>query len=157
MLQVWSNGEINYTIKDIHSKVTVVWEYQTASGSDAHYSLMRGSKANLIVRQGKEEGYKPVLYIEPVTNDTAFEKVLEQQFAKISARFPGVGLYKTAKGWSVKLPERLAEGHEAHFGRVMENFLDYLKNKNMPAWEVPNMLAKYYTTTKALETALKNK
>jgi hypothetical protein len=39
----------------------------------------------------------------------------------------------------------------------MENFIDYLKNKSMPAWEVPNMLAKYYTTTKALETALKNK
>jgi len=32
-----------------------------------------------------------------------------------------------------------------------------LKNKNMPAWEVPNMLAKYYTTTKALEIALKHK
>jgi hypothetical protein len=39
----------------------------------------------------------------------------------------------------------------------MEKFLSYLKNKNMPAWEVPNMLAKYYTTTKALELSLKNK
>jgi hypothetical protein len=27
----------------------------------------------------------------------------------------------------------------------------------MPSWEVPNMLAKYYTTTKALEIALTNK
>jgi hypothetical protein len=35
----------------------------------------------------------------------------------------------------------------------MEKFLEYLKNKNMPAWEVPNMLTKYYTTTKALEVA----
>ena len=26
----------------------------------------------------------------------------------------------------------------------------------MPAWEVPGMLAKYYTTTKALEMAKKN-
>lgn len=51
------------------------------------------------------------------------------------------------------MPERLIEGHEAHFASVMEKFLDYLKNKNMPAWEVPNMLAKYYTTTKALELA----
>lgn len=155
-LKVWSNGEISYKIKGVHAKVSVVWEYQTASGTDTHYSLIRGTKANLVIRQGKEEGYKPVLYIEPVTNDAAFEKTVNQAFAKISAKFSGVGLYKTAKGWSVKLPERLAEGHEAHFGRVMENFLDYLKNKNIPAWEVPNMLAKYYTTTKALETALKN-
>jgi hypothetical protein len=40
---------------------------------------------------------------------------------------------------------------------VTNNFLEYLKNKNMPAWEVPNMLTKYYTTTRALEVALNNK
>jgi predicted dehydrogenase len=157
LLNIWSNGEINYTIKGVHAKVTVVWSYQTVSGSDTHYSLMRGTKANLVIRQGKEENYKPVLYIEPVTNDPSIEKTLTEQFKKISAKYPGVELYKTMKGWSVKLPEKLAEGHEAHFGRVTNNFLEYLKNKNMPAWEVPNMLAKYYTTTKALEVALKNK
>ena len=157
LLKVWSNGEINYTIKDVHAKVTVVWSYQTESGSDTHYSIMRGTKANLVIRQGKEENFKPVLYIEPIKNDTGFQRIVEQQFSKISTKFPGVELYKTPKGWSVKLPEKLAEGHESHFARVTNNFLEYLKNKNMPAWEVPNMLAKYYTTTKALETALKNK
>jgi len=30
-----------------------------------------------------------------------------------------------------------------------------LQKGNMPAWEIPNMLAKYYTTTKALELAIK--
>ena len=75
----------------------------------------------------------------------------------LSAKFSGVELYKIGKGWSVKLPENLVEGHEAHFARVTNNFLEYLKNKNMPAWEVPDMLAKYYTTTKALATAQKKK
>ncbi len=51
------------------------------------------------------------------------------------------------------IPEKYKEGHEAHFARVTEKFLDYLKNGNMPDWEVPNMLAKYYTTTKGLELA----
>ena len=157
LLKVWSNGEINYTIKGVHAKVTVVWKYQTESGNDAHYSIMRGTKADLVIRQGKEENYKPVLYIEPVTNDPSFEKTLTEQFKKISAKYSGVELYKIGKGWSVKLPEKLAEGHESHFARVTSNFLEYLKNRNMPAWEVPNMLAKYYTTTQALETALKNK
>jgi hypothetical protein len=118
---------------------------------------MRGTKANLVIRQGKEENFQPVLYLEPVTSDTAYGNSLTGAFKKISSKFPGVELYKTAKGWSVKLPEQLKEGHEAHFARVTENFLQYLKNKNMPAWEVPNMLAKYYTTTRALEVALKNK
>ena len=117
---------------------------------------MRGTKANLVIRQGKEENYKPVLYIEPLKNDTGYQSTVAHHFKKISAKFPGVALYKTMKGWSVKLPENLLEGHEAHFARVTRNFLEYLKNKNMPAWEVPNMLAKYYTTTKGLEIALKN-
>jgi len=157
LLKVWSNGEINYTIKGVRAKVTVVWSYQTESGSDTHYSILRGTKANLAIRQGKEENFKPVLYIEPIKNDAAFQAIVEQQFSKISTKFPGVELYKLATGWSIKLPEKLAEGHESHFARVTNNFLEYLKNKNMPAWEVPNMLAKYYTTTKSLEIALKKK
>ncbi len=80
LLKIWSNGEINYTIKGIHAKVNVVWNYQTESGSDTHYSIMRGTKANLVIRQGKEENFKPVLYIEPIKNDAAFQTIVEQQF-----------------------------------------------------------------------------
>src|SRR5688572_11501984 len=158
LLQVYCNGEINYQLKGVHAKTSVIWNYKAPDGTgDTHYSIMRGTKANLVIRQGKEENYKPVLYIEPIKNDTAFRASIEEHFKKISTKFPGVELYKTANGWSVKLPEKLVEGHESHFARVTDNFLKYLKNKNMPAWEVPNMLAKYYTTTKALEIALKKK
>ena len=155
LLQIYCNGEINYNIRGVHAKTSVIWNYQAPEGAgDTHYSIMRGTKANLVIRQGKEENFKPVLYIEPIKNDTGYQSTVAQHFKKISAKFPGVELYKTVNGWSVKLPEKLVEGHEAHFGRVTGNFLEYLKNKNMPAWEVPNMLAKYYTTTKALELAL---
>lgn len=156
-LAIYSNGEIDYTIRGVHAKVVVQWNYTNEAGGDTHYSLMRGSKADLVVRQGKEENFKPVLYIEPANNDTTFRTVVTEHFKKISAKFPGVELNPTAKGWSVKVTQTLAEGHEAHFSRVTNNFLAYLKNKNIPAWEVPNMLAKYYTTTKALEVSLKSK
>src|SRR6188474_789095 len=89
LLKVWSNGEINYTIKGVHAKVTVVWSYQTESGSDTHYSIMRGTKANLVIRQGKEENFKPLLYIEAAKNDTAFQTTVEQNFSTISTKFPG--------------------------------------------------------------------
>jgi len=152
-LAIYSNGEIDYNIRGVRAKVIVKWDYTSEAGGDTHYSIMRGTRANLIIRQGKEENYKPVLYIEQLESDKNYN--IEDEFKKISAKYPGVELYKTSKGWSVKLPEKLAEGHESHFTRVTNNFLEYLKNKNMPAWEVPNMLSKYYTTTKALETALK--
>jgi len=156
MLNVFSNGVINYNIRGVHAKTSVIWNYKAPEGTgDTHYSIMRGTKANLVIRQGKEENYQPVLYIEPITNDAAYETTLMEAFKKISSKFNGVELYKTTNGWSVKLPEQLKEGHEAHFARVTQQFLNYLKNKNMPAWEIPNMLAKYYTTTKGLELALK--
>jgi predicted dehydrogenase len=156
-LAIFSNGEINYTIRDIHAKVQVQWDYTNEAGGDTHYSILRGTNTNLVIRQGKNENFKPALYIEPINNSPAFEKTLNRHFSKISSKFPGVELLKTPEGWIVKFPETLAKGHESHFADVTTHFLEYLKNKNMPAWEIPNMLAKYYTTTKGLEKALKNK
>ena len=46
---------------------------------------------------------------------------------------------------------RLRSGFEACL--VAEKFLEYLKKGSLPEWEVPNMIAKYYTTTKGLEVA----
>jgi len=36
---------------------------------------------------------------------------------------------------------------------VTERYLRFLRDGKLPDWEVPNMIAKYYTTTKALEMA----
>jgi hypothetical protein len=113
---------------------------------------MRGTKARLVIRQGDAEKYKPTLYIEPV--DKNFNPT--EAFKKIQAKYPGVELVKAATGWQVVPGDNYKEGHEEHFGRVTQNMLQYLKNNNMPAWEVPNMLAKYYLTTSALQLAEKN-
>ena len=155
LLQVYCNGEINYSLKGVHAKTSVIWNYKAPEGTgDTHYSIMRGTKANLVIRQGKEENYQPTLYVEPLAPDQ--NQDVTEVSKKIQATFPGVEFVKVKSGWKVVIPENLKEGHEAHFARVTEQFLSYLKNNDMPAWEVPNMLAKYYTTTKALEVALKN-
>lgn len=154
VLQVYCNGEINYKIRGVHAKVSVRWAYKAPEGAgDTHYSIMRGTKANLIIRQGAEQQFKPTLYVEPLSKDPGYEKVLLEKMKTIQSNYPGVDVKKMNKGWEVTVPEKYKEGHEAHFTRVTEKFLEYLKNKNMPEWEVPNMLAKYYTTTKALELA----
>ncbi len=157
ILNIFCNGEINYTLKGVHAKTVVTWNYKAPEGTgDTHNSIMRGTKANLIIRQGKEEGYKPVLYIEPILNEPTFETILLENFKKISSRFKGVELVKSSAGWSIKIPNEYKEDHEAHFGRVTKNFLQYLKDNKLPSWEVPNMLAKYYTTIQGLEMAKKN-
>lgn len=167
ILKVSSNGEINYEIRGIHAKTSVTWNYKAPEGTgDTHYSIMRGTKVNLIIKQGAEEQYKPTLYIEPVSTDTTYHKILLAQMQTIQSKYPGVELKKitalvrpgrSVHSWQIIIPEKYSEGHEAHFARVTEKFLEYLKNNNIPEWEVPGMISKYYTTTKALEIALKNK
>lgn len=157
-LKVYSNGEINYQIKDVHAKVVVKWNYKAPEGTgDTHYSIMRGTKANLIIRQGAAEAYKPTLYIQPANSEATYRSMLIKAFATIQSKYPGIELKELNNSWQVIIPEKYNEGHEAHFAKVAQQFLAYVKNKNMPAWEVPNMLAKYYVTTRALELALNTK
>ncbi|TZF81544.1 oxidoreductase [Pedobacter sp. BS3] len=156
VLNVYANGEMNYTIKGVHAKVSVTWNFEAPENAgDLHYSIMRGSKANLIIRQGKEQQYKPVLYIEPINGiNSNYEQVLQNNFQEMQKTYPGIAYKKSAKGWEVVIPDSYKVGHEAHFAEVTKRFLQYLRESKLPEWEVPNMLAKYYTTTQALEKAM---
>lgn len=154
-LGVYSNGEINYQIKGVNAKVSVIWNFEAPAGAgDTHFSIMKGSKANLIIRQGKEESYRPVLYIEPINKDDKnFESDLKRALAKVQQKYPGIDVERNGDIWTVVVPDKYHNGHEAHFGQVAEKYLEYLQNGNMPDWEVPNMITKYYITTRALEMA----
>ena len=72
------------------------------------------------------------------------------------ASSPGVGA--EMKGGEIKLviPDALRVGHEAHFAQVTARFLGYLRDRSrLPAWERPNMLAKYTVTTLGTEMSRK--
>jgi predicted dehydrogenase len=158
ILKVFSNGEINYQLKGIHSKVSVTWGYQAPEGSgDTHNSIMRGTVANLVIRQASDQK-RPVLFIEPLQAiSTNYERSVLEKLKVLQQKYPGVELKNVSNGWEVIIPEKYNEGHEAHFARVTEKFLGFLKAGKLPDWEVPNMLTKYYITTGALEMARSGK
>jgi predicted dehydrogenase len=156
VLKVSSNGEVNYQLRGVNAKTSVIWNYESKDGSgDTHYSIMRGTKANLVIRQGPEEQYKVTLYIDALKPDKTYEQTVPEAFKTLEEKYPGITLEKNKAGWVVIIPDKYKEGHEAHFGRVTEKFIEYLTKGTIPAWEVPNMLTKYYTTTQALELSRK--
>ena len=58
-------GKSIIPLKGIHAKTSVIWNYEAPEGTgDTHYSIMRGTKCNLIIQQGEKERYKPTIYIE---------------------------------------------------------------------------------------------
>lgn len=155
-LQVYCNGEMVYQLRDVFARVKVEWRYQAPEGTgDTHYSIIRGSLADLEIRQGAGEAFRPVLYILPHQHDTAYLEGMEAAFVRLEKEYPGIRLEKSQDHYRVHIPDLYQVGHEAHFGQVTEAFLSYLKRGALPAWEVPNMIAKYYTTTAAFELAKK--
>jgi hypothetical protein len=82
---------------------------------------------------------------------------LEKKVAALQSKYPGVAMADDGEKLRVTFPDKYRDGHEAHFGQVATRFFEYLRDpKRMPAWEKPNMLAKYYTTTKGLEISSRN-
>lgn len=152
----YSNGEMIYRIKGVCAKISVIWNYAAPEGTgDTHFSIMRGTKANLAIRQGEAENYQPVLYIEATETGSDLDQALPAAFSGIiDKKYPGVSFEAVEAGkWRVQIPDKYKVGHEAHFAQVTEKYLGFLVDGKLPEWEVPNMLAKYYTTTTAMRMA----
>ncbi|HEY4330303.1 MAG TPA: putative oxidoreductase C-terminal domain-containing protein [Phycisphaerae bacterium] len=167
VLQVYSNGQFEYTLRGVHTKVSVVWNFASAPGAgDSHYSVMRGTQATLTIKQGQMQSFKPVLYVENMRGDDgAFEAALKNAVKELEAKYPGIGVRPqnaaeaggrpggVSGAWAITVPASYDVGHEAHFSQVTNNFLAYLKSGQMPAWEVPGMITKYATLMKAYEVS----
>lgn len=160
-LKIYCNGSILYKIKGKVAKTSVIWDFEAPKGAgDTHYSIMRGTTSDLIIKQGAEENYKPQLYVKRKENSNKAN--FENQLNNVL----GVGLGKKYPGLTLKpiddftsaviIPDKYKIGHEAHFEQVTKNFLKYFESGTMPNWEVPNMIVKYYTTTEALKKVEKN-
>lgn len=153
-LSVFANGSLTYTIRGHHAKVAVLWNYVAPEGTgDTHFSIMRGSKANLVILQGAAQNYVPTLYIEPL--ETLEEGTLAATFTELENKYPGIGFEKEDQRWKVTIPDALREGHEAHFAAVTRRFIDFYKNQQIPEWEITNMKTKYYLTTSGFTMAHK--
>ena len=157
-LPVYANGEMIYTLKNIHVKVVVKWNFQAPEGgSDTHFSVMRGTKSEIIIKQDKEQNYRPEIFVKiiDVNDKENIVSVLREKVKDLSNTYPGLEIEDTGKEWHIFIPDDFRIGHEAHFAQVMKKYLKFLVDGKLPEWEIPNMIAKYYTTTSALELALR--
>jgi hypothetical protein len=94
-----------------------------------------------------------MLYVENTGSgsDEEFAAALSEAIEALQAKYPGLSVeFRTGEA-VVNIPDSYKTGHEAHFTQVTEKYLEYLKAGKLPEWEVPNMIAKYYTTTKGYE------
>ncbi len=151
ILNVAANGAFVFKVRGVHGKVSVRWGFENPKGGDTHYSIMRGTRANLVIRQDEAQHFKATLYVEPgeEANQQAFGSILNKALESLNDRYPGLSVESSEFGWEIKIPEAYKEGHEAHFTRVTQRYLQYLADGALPAWERTNLLTKYFITTQA--------
>jgi predicted dehydrogenase len=154
-LNVYSNGEMVYRIKGIFAKVSVEWKYQAAEGGgDTHYSVMHGTKCDLVIKQGLQEKFLPTLYIENFKRSDLNNFSSQLKEAVKTLPYDSIQIQTiNNSAFKIIIPNKYRVTHEEHFGQVTAKFLGYLKSGKLPEWEVPGMITKYYTTTSALKMA----
>lgn len=157
VLQCKANGEFTYTLKGVHAKVSVEWHFMPPTGGgDTHYSVMRGSNTELVIRQGPRQGFRPVLYIKlrPGADIVKTETALNLALTEIGDTYPGIKAVpardeEEGAVWKLDVPKKYDIGHEAHFSQVMKQFLSWVKAGKMPEQECQNLLVKYHTLSEA--------
>lgn len=153
-LECACNTQVDYTVRGVNVKLDVQWDTAAADHGDTQYAVYRGDRARVEVRQGAEERWVPQTYVVPNTPARKAE-VLAAVQARVRAlqdRWPGIGVEDRGDVILLTIPDRYRVGHEYHFSQVASRFLEYLKDPGtIPAWERPNMLVKYYVTTKGTE------
>ena len=114
---------------------------------------MRGTKANLIIRQGAEQKYKPVLYVE---RDAVGDAADARSGAHRGGRAPAREVARRRRA-PRRRPVRGRRARDTTSAtkrtsrRSRRHFLRYLRDGKLPEWEVPNMLVKYGTIMQAYE------
>ena len=153
-LEYFCNGWVSYRIRGVNAKLNVIWNYEAPAGGDTHFAVFRGSKSRVEIRQGKDESWRPELYVIPngAAELTEVQRALERRIAALQTKYPGIGVDASGSQLRVTIPDRYRVGHEAHFAEVTTRFLQYFNDSRlMPGWEKANMLAKYYLTTRAVQ------
>jgi predicted dehydrogenase len=156
-LPYFCNSRVRYTVRGIQVRLDVLWDFEAAGGGgDTHLAVFRGGLAHVDVRQGKEQDYHPELYVvaNRLADHASVLTAVKAKVGRLQDHYPGVAVADQGGEVQVTIPPHYRTGHEAHFGEVTRQFLQYLRAPGtLPAWEKPNLVAKYFITTEGVRLA----
>ncbi len=156
-LEYFANTLVSYAVRGVHTTLNVIWDWEApAGGGDTHFAFYRGTRAKIEVRQTKADKYLTELFVVPATPALKADvlRATQAAIAILARTHPGIGVEERGAEIHITVPAALRDGHEAHFAQVATNFLGYVRDRRtLPAWERPNMLAKYFVTTVGTEVS----
>jgi predicted dehydrogenase len=155
-LDYFCNNSVTYTLRGVHVHLDVLWDFEGPPPFDSHFAKFRGTTSSIEVRQTAAENFQPEVYVVPASPGLrpAVLQALRTKLETLPPPIGGIGVEDRGAEFKLTIPNKHRVGHEAHFAQVTRQFFEYLDNpRSLPAWEKPNMLAKYAVTTKGVELA----
>jgi predicted dehydrogenase len=139
------NAELVYRIGAITARAAARWDLSApAGGGDAHCAIAHGTRADIRLEQSAHTGGRRRLFVEPRADADAVARGMIDALAAARVDFPGMGVERAGGGrCEVTIPAALDSGHESHFPRVLDDFLDAMDDRHWPAALAERTLAKY--------------
>jgi predicted dehydrogenase len=154
-LHYFCNGELIYRVKEIPVHIRVIWNLEiTEGGGDRHFSAIKGTRSDLMIRQIPERGFKLELLIVPRKNPAEVETAVQGCLQEWSHQYPGLSLYREDENILIDIPDELRTTHEEHFCHVRNRYLDYLAKGSYPSENAACIVSKYTLLVEARKLAL---
>ena len=149
VLNVYSNGTIDFVVKGVPVRILMRWDYAPEPGSgDRFHEVIPGSVSSVEIVQDASTDFARKLFIKTNPELAAkAEAMLKQTWPEVSLVLSGDGRYV------VEIPQAYRHPHEEHFNMVGSDFIDCIRKGAAPEWEKENTLTKYHITTSAVEQA----
>lgn len=149
-LEVLSNGNLRFNVRDISFDISVRWDYVPEDGTaDSFRQTVPGTGLRLEILQDVSTGYERRLYLHIPS-----ERQAKAVGDFLETGFPAVCLlHADGDKYLVDVPDSYRLPHEEHFNRVGEYFTSCVREGRAPVWEMENAVTKYYITTRAVDIA----
>lgn len=156
-LPYFCNNSVSYRIRGIHVHLTTRWDLHTPDSVDSHFASFRGTRSIVEVRQVQANKTRThQLYVRPWKEEDFpdLRKAVQRRCRILENHYRRLEVHDEGGELRIHVPDRYRTSHEAHFGAVTRQFLDYvLGRQRLPGWEKANMLAKYRLTTAGVHLA----
>lgn len=157
LLRYFGNGTVSFTARGVHVRLTVLWDAEaTHPGGDTHEAVARGTRATVAVKSDPADGHRPGVTVTAAqpADHLGMLAAIRRRCEEVQPDLPGLVAEDCGDRVRVVIPDRLRTGHESHFVSVMREFARYFQfPRSIPEWERPNLLARYYVTTRAAAIA----
>jgi predicted dehydrogenase len=155
VLAYFCNGEVVYRVKGVPVHLREIWNLEVPpGGGDTHRSLIKGTRADLVIRQLPERGFKTELLIVPRGHSEQVERAVRSCLGKWSDKYPGLAITKEQNALLIDIPDSLRTTHEQHFCKVRDAFLKHLDQVSLPPETRVCIVSKYTLLAEARKRAL---